>query len=118
MKTGPVLLSVAVLLGACRRRTPPPSVPPSPAPASEPAKVPAPAPSAGGSSRIVAGDQNLPALNTALKAYIAKHKRSPAKLDDLATEGFVPFVPFAPPGMRYELDTARSEVKLINPMAK
>lgn len=75
-------------------------------------------PSAGGSSRIVAGDQNLPALNAALKAYISKHKKAPAKLDDLATEGLVPFVPFASPGMRYELDAARGEVRLINPMAK
>ncbi len=66
----------------------------------------------------MAGDQNLPALNTALKAYLAKHKKAPAKLDDLATEKFIPFVPFAPPGMRYELDAARGEVKLINQMTK
>ena len=66
----------------------------------------------------MAGDQNLPALNAALKAYVAKHKKAPAKLDDLANDGFIPFVPFAPPGMRYELDAVRGEVKLINPMVK
>lgn len=124
MKTGLVLLSLAIFLGACKRRTPPVPPTPPPVPVSEPAKTAAPkavapsTPTPGGSSRIVAGDQNLPALNAALKAYIAKHKKAPAKLDDLATEGFVPFVPFAPPGMRYELDAARSEVKLINPMSK
>ena len=124
MKIGFVVLSLAVLLGACRRRSAPPTAPPSPSPVSEPANATAPkaiapsAPSAGAAGRIVAGDQNLPALNAALKAYIAKHKKAPAKLDDLATEGFVPFVPFAPPGMRYELDAASGEVKLINPMVK
>jgi len=116
MKAVVALLSVVLLLAACKRRTP---VAPAPA-ASEPAGKPVapPAPAAGGAARIVAGDQNLPALNRALKAYLAKHKKAPAKLDDLATEGWVPFVPFAPPGMRYELDAARGEVRLVNPMVK
>jgi hypothetical protein len=124
MKTGLVLLAVAVALVACRRRTPPAAPAPEPPPVSDPVKTtgsktaPPSAPAAGGGGRIVAGDQNLPALNAALKAYMAKHKKAPAKLDDLATEGLVPFVPFAPPGMRYELDAARGEVKLINPMVK
>ncbi len=113
MKTVLVLLSVAVVLVACKRRTPPPPVPP-PAPVNEPAK--APAPSSGGGIR--AGDQNLPALNRALKAYLAKHKQAPAKLDDLAKEGLIPFLPMAPPGGRYELDAARGEVKLVGPTAK
>lgn len=121
-KIGFVLLALATSLTGCKRRTPAtPS--PSPAPVSEPAKAPAPktvtpAASATGGSRIISGDQNLPALNTALKAYIAKHKNAPAKLDDLAKEGLIPFVPFAPPGMRYELDATRGEVKLVNPMVK
>ncbi len=63
-------------------------------------------------------DQNLPLINNALKAYIAKHKKAPAKLDDLAKEGFMPFVPGAPPGSRYELDAARGEVRLVSPRVK
>ncbi len=118
MKAVVVLVSVGLLFVACKRRTP--AAPPAPAtpPVAEPVAKPPPAPATGGSSRIMAGDQNLPALNTALKAYLAKHKKAPAKLDDLATEKFIPFVPFAPPGMRYELDAARGEVKLINQMTK
>ncbi|MEN9572670.1 MAG: hypothetical protein RL514_525 [Verrucomicrobiota bacterium] len=115
MKPALVLLSVALVLVACKRRTPPAPVPP-PAPVNEPAKAPAPAPSSGGT--ITVGDQNLPALNQALKAYLAKHKKAPAKLDDLAKEGFIPFLPMAPPGGRYELDAARGEVKLVGPPAK
>lgn len=113
MKTCLVLLALAALLAGCKRRTPPAPPTPPPAPFNEPAKAPAP-----GGGRIVAGDQNLPALNNALKAYLAKHKKVPAHLDDLAKEGLVPFVPMAPPGMRYELDAARGEVKLIVPGAK
>lgn len=123
MKAVIVLLSVVLLFVACKRRTP--AVPPAPSapatpPTSESVAKPAPPPAAapGGSSRIQAGDQNLPALNTALKAYMTKHKKAPAKLDDLAKDGFITFVPFAPPGMRYELDAVRGEVKLINPMVK
>lgn len=120
MKTSLILLATAMAFGACKRRSPP--VPPTPqAPPSEPAKtVPAvkPAPATVGAGSIIAGDQNLPALNTALKTYIAKHKKAPAHLDDLAKEGLVPFVPMAPPGMRYELDAARAEVKLVMPGAK
>ena len=115
MRTLLLLLSVAVVLVACKRRTPPTPAPPS-APVTEAAKAPAPAPSGGGG--IIAGDQNLPALNRALKAYLAKHKKAPAKLDDLAKEGFIPFLPMAPPGGRYELDAARGEVKLVGPTAK
>lgn len=123
MKTVLVLISVVVLLGACKRRTPAAPAAPSPPtaqplPESAAKLVATPAPATGGSSRILVGDQNLPALNAALKAYIVKHKQAPAKLDDLAKEGFISFVPFAPPGMRYELDAARGEVRLVNPMVK
>ena len=123
MKIFLILFSTVLLLSACKRRTPAaPATPP--ASASQPPPEPTPkavapaSPPAGGSSRIVAGDQNLPALNAALKAYVAKHKKAPAKLEDLAKDGFISFVPFAPPGMRYELDAARGEVRLVNPMAK
>ncbi len=64
------------------------------------------------------GDPNLPAINSALKAYMAKHKQAPAKLDDLAKEGLIPFIPMAPPGGRYELDAARGEVKFVAPNVK
>jgi predicted small lipoprotein YifL len=121
MKTSLVLFVTFLAFAACKRRSPP-AMPPAPqTPPAEPAKA-APAPksasAAGGAGRIIAGDQNLPALNQALKTYIAKHKKAPAHLDDLAKEGLVPFVPMAPPGMRYELDAARGEVKLTMPGAK
>lgn len=117
-----LFLAAIVSFTGCKRRTPAPAASPTPAPAqpAEPAKEPVAksAPAAGGSGRIVMGDANLPALNSALKAYVDKFKKPPAKLDDLAKEGFVPFVPFAPPGSRYELDAARAEVKLVNSTAK
>ncbi len=123
MKACLLLLTVMVALTSCKRRTAPPAAPPAPLPPSEPVQTPPaakPAPAAvqGGASRVVASDQNLPALNSALKAYTAKHKQPPAKLDDLAKDGLIPFIPMAPPGMRYELDRTAGEVKLINPMAK
>jgi len=120
MKTSLVLLAAAMAFAACKRRTPPTATPAPPAP-EPPAKAPPtakPATVAGGTGSIITGDQNLPALNQALKTYIAKHKKAPAQLDDLAKEGLVPFVPMAPPGMRYELDAARGEVKSIMPGAK
>jgi hypothetical protein len=114
------LLSVAILLVACKRRTTA-SPEPVPVPPAKPAAatgIPAPAPAAAGSTGIVAGDQNLPVLNSALKAYLAKHKQGPAKLEDLAKEGFIAFVPMAPPGGRYELNPQRSEVRLVPSAAK
>lgn len=114
------LLSVTLLFAACKRRTPtvpePAAVPPATPAATTP--FPPSAPAAAGSGRIVAGDQNLPALNSALKAYLAKHKQGPAKLDDLAREGFIGFVPMAPPGGRYELNPQRTEVRLVQPISK
>lgn len=121
MKAVVVLFSVVLLFVACKRRPPAtpaaPSAPVTP-PVAEPAAKPPTAPATGGSSRVVPGDQNLPALNIALKAYRAKHKQGPAKLDDLAKEGFIPFVPMAPPGSRYELNAQRSEIQLVLPTAK
>lgn len=114
------LLSAAILLAACKRRTPA-SPEPAPVPSAQPAAakdVPAPAAAAAGSTGIVAGDQNLPALNSALKAYLAKHKQGPARLEDLAKEGFIGFVPMAPPGGRYELNPQRSEVRLVPSAAR
>jgi hypothetical protein len=124
MKATLALLTLLTLLTACKRRTPAAPAPTPTTPASvaaEPGgKSTPPAASAmpvsGG--RIMAGDQNLLTLNNALKTYMAKHKKAPAKLDDLAKDGLIPFVPMAPPGIRYELDAARGEVKLVNPMVK
>ena len=122
MKISLLLLAILMALTACKRRAAP-TTPTAPPPRSEPVQTPPaakPAPAAvqGGASRVVASDQNLPALNSALKAYTAKHKQPPAKLDDLAKDGLIPFIPMAPPGMRYELDRTAGEVKLINPLAK
>ena len=64
------------------------------------------------------GDQNVPVLQRAVEVYRGKFKRLPAQLNDLVKEGFLPAVPFPPPGMRYELDAVTGEVKLINPLAK
>lgn len=123
MKAIVVLLSIVVVFAACKRSIPSPPAPPSasaPQTVPEPAakSVPVVAPTSGSPSGIVSGDQNLLMLNNALKAYMAKHKKAPAKLDDLAKEGLIPFVPFAPPGGRYELDAARGEVRFVNPMSK
>lgn len=120
MKPSLVLLAAVMAFAACKRRTPPAAPPaaPAPEPPVKAALAPKSASAAGGAGRIIAGDQNLPALNQALKTYIAKHKKAPAHLDDLAKDGLVPFVPMAPPGMRYELDAARGEVKLITPGVK
>lgn len=119
MKISFLLLFIAVAFVACKRRSQPTPVSP-PVPVTEPSKAAAPkeAPASVGGGRIVAGDQNLPAINSALKAYLAKHKKAPAKLDDLAKEGLIPFIPMAPPGGRYELDAARGEVRLIVPTVK
>ncbi len=114
MKAVVFLLAVLLLPVACKRRSPPVAPPAAPPSAVQPAPPSAP-PAA---TTIIPGDQNLPVINNALKAYIAKHKKAPAKLDDLAKEGFLPFVPGAPPGSRYELDAARGEVRLVSPMVK
>lgn len=123
MKAIVVLLSIVVVFAACKRSIPSPPAPPSAsAPQTVPElaakSVPAVAPTSGSPSGIVSGDQNLPAINSALKGYIAKHKKAPAKLDDLAKEGLIPFIPMAPPGMRYELDATRAEVKLVSSTGK
>ncbi|MBI3875687.1 MAG: hypothetical protein HY300_06945 [Verrucomicrobia bacterium] len=129
MKTAVALLSAVALLAACKPRelpAPPPVVPQAassretvreaPRPAAS-AATPAPI-SGGGGTAIVMGDANLPELNRALKAYIAKFNKPPQSLNDLEKEGLIKFIPFAPPGMRYELDATRREVKLVNSMVK
>ncbi|NBV20665.1 MAG: hypothetical protein EBS05_01520 [Proteobacteria bacterium] len=119
MKTLAVCLAVLVCLPGCKRRTPAPVAVPAPAP-TPPTNAPAsiPPPPQPGTAKIITGDQNLPKLNAALQAYLAKYKKAPARLDELAKEGLIPFIPMAPPGQRYELDAARGEVKLVNPMVK
>lgn len=122
MKTTFSLLSAAVLIAACKPREVPAPVPVAPQAtatketAGQTPKPPVPA--GGGGVAIVAGDANLPELNRALRAYVTKFNRPPQSLNDLAKEGLIKFIPFAPPGMRYELDAARGEVKLVNVAAK
>ncbi len=118
MKTSLVLLAAAMACAACKRRSPPPAPSAPPAAPAKAAPAVQPAPAAGGAGGIIVGDPNLPALNTALKAYVAKHRKPPAHLDELAKEGLVPFVPMAPPGGRYELDAARGVVRFVMPGAK
>lgn len=107
MKTFAVLLTLAaVILAGCRRSPP---APPAAAASAEPSPGAAPVPGQPpGAASDITADPNL-----ALGSFLMAKGRLPKDVQELVTEKFLRAVPPAPPGKKHGIDAKSGRVVLV-----